>query len=823
MQARPIPRSQRPEMHELSSSPEKSLRLPSGNGALRPDPEAEGSTFGEYAGALRRYYWVVLLTTAVGFALAVYKVMTTEQLFGSQASVEIGGEGNAAPSGGLAGIAASLGGGGAGGVSTDVEIIRSRVILGQVVDSLGLRLAREVPDLWRTEYHPVGIVDGVRIAPDATTAPLELSFGEEGVRVRSGGREASAPYGAPVEIGGVSFTVPVRPGGMDELPLQVIPHKSAVDRLLQNVSVYPRDNVNIVDIVVTGYDPVVTERIANVTAEKYQGYSSRKSRVQAERRREFVEEQLRTGETLLLDAQNRLTEHRKREGLFSARAEAMSGQVQRGEVELQRAELNADLQIYKSLLAQLQSTRRDRADVIRTIVSNPEMSANPTVLALYDRLTKYESVRDSLTTGQYRASPTNPDLQRTDSLISLNRNALIEATRNHVEWLEARVRGMDVITQRSDSTIRQLAGAEPEEMRLMMEVESFGEAVKTLREKYYTAGIAEASGEDKVAFLDRALPGEPAGSGPVRSLVFGLIFGVMVGAGGAVALDGLNRSIRKRGELERVLHVPELAVIPQVRALSGARRLRIPGMAGANGRALPGAGRPELLTAAQVYSSGAEAYRTLRTNLIFAQAGQEGLRSVVVTSPSGSEGKTTTSANLAIAFAQQGMRVLVVDCDFYRARLHQVFGVANSPGLADLLMGTVAVEQVVRPTSVERVSVIPAGPLPPVNPTDLLGGDVMRSLLASLSGDFDLVVLDTPPVLTNANAPILATQTDGVVLVVRAGQTDRDSAREAMQQLATVGARVLGTVLNDPDATLTQRKGYYEAALAGAAGNGGRA
>jgi capsular exopolysaccharide synthesis family protein len=804
-------------MHELSSTPEKHLYLPAGHGALRTDPEAEGSTFGEYAGALRRYYWVVLLTTVVGLALAVYKVMTTERMFGSQASVEIGGEGGAAPSGGLAGIAATLGGGGAGGVSTDVEIIRSRVILGQVVDSLGLRLGREIPDLWRKEYHPVGFLDQIRVAPDASEAPLELAFDDRGVRVRSGGREASAPYGSPVEIAGVRFTAPVNPG-VDELTLQVVSHKYAVDRLMDKISVFPRDNVNIVDIVVVGYDPTVTERIANVTAEMYQRYSSRKSRVQAERRKEFVEEQLRTGETLLLDAQRRLSEHRRREGLFSARAEAMSGQVNRAEVELKRAELNADLQIYKSLLAQLQTRGRDRADVIRTIVSNPEMSANPTVLALYDRITKYESTRDSITTGAGRVSASNPDLQRLDSLIAMNRNAMIEATRNHVEWLEARVRGMDQITVRSDSTIRQLAGAEPEETRLLMEVESFGEAVKTLREKYYTAGIAEAAGEDKVNFLDRALPGEPAGSGPVRSLVFGLIFGVMVGAGGAVALDGLNRSIRKRGELERVLRVPELAVIPQVRPLSGARRLRLPGIAG-NGRSLPAAARPELLAAVQVYSSGAEAYRTLRTNLIFAQAGQ-GLRSIVVTSPSGSEGKTTTAANIAIAFAQQGMRVLLVDCDFYRARLHQVFGVANSPGLADLLLGTAAVEQVVRPTSLERVSVIPAGPLPPVNPTDLLGGDVMKALLASLAGDFDLVVLDTPPVLTNANAPILATQTDGVLLVVRAGQTDRDSAREAIQQLATVGARVLGAVLNDPDATLGQRKGYYEAAAAAASGNG---
>lgn len=806
-------------MHQPYSSPDKHLYLPAGNGAARPDPEMEGSTFAEYAGALRRYYWVVLLTTAVGLALAVYKVTTTERMFGSSAAIEIGAEGSAAPSGGLAGIAATLGGGGGGGVDSDVEIIHSRGILGQVVDSLGLRLAREVPDMWRTEYHPVGFVDGVRIAPGATAEPLEMAFREDGYSVRSGEREASAAYGAPVEIGGVGFTVPARPA-MDEVTLQVIPHKAAVDRLIENVRVIPRDRVSIVDIVVTGYDPVITERIANFTAETYQRYSGRKSRVQAEKRREFVEEQLRTGETLLLDAQNRLTAHRQRESLYSTRAEAMSGQVQRGEVELKRAELNADLQIYRSLLAQLQRTRRDPADVIRTIVSNPEMSANPTILALYDRLTRYESIRDSLTAGPYRASAANPDLQRTDSLIALNRTALIEATRNHVEWLDARVRGMDAITARSDSTLRQLAGAEPEEMRLMLEVESFAEAVKLLREKYYTAGIAEAAGEDKVTFLDRALPGEPAGSGPVRSLVFGLIFGVMVGAGGAVALDGLNRSFRKRGELERVLHVPELAVIPQVRSVSGVKRLRLPRIAG-NGRSLP-ATRPEQLAAVQVYSSGAEAYRTLRTNLIFAQAGGQGLRSIVVTSPAGGEGKTTTAANLAVAFAQQGMRVLLVDGDFYRARLHQVFGVQNSPGLADLLLGASTVEQVVRKTSVDRVSVIPAGPLPPVNPTDLLGGDVMRAVLESVADEFDLVVLDTPPVLTNANALILATQTDGALLVVRAGRTDRDTAREAVQQLAAVGARVLGAVLNDPDATLAQRRGYYEAVAEGAPALSGR-
>jgi capsular exopolysaccharide synthesis family protein len=808
-------------MPHPSPPPERHAYLPAAQAGGRTDlAELEGGSLREYFGAVRRRYWVVLLVTAVGVGLATFKVKTTERPFVSKAVVEIASEESAGPSGGLAGLAASLGGGTS--LDSHVEIIRSRGLLAQVVDSLGLRLAREVPDLWRTKYEPVGYVDAVRIAPAASVASLDLSFAADGYRVSAGGRKVAAAYGAPVEVGGVRFTVPSNPG-MEELELFVVSEKAAVDRLLEHLRAFPRERTNIVDVVVTGYDPIVTERIANVTSEVYRRHSSRRSREAAERQRLFVEEQLRTGEALLADAQNRLTEHRRRESLFSTRAEMMAGQAQRGELEVQRAELEANRQIYSRLLDHIRSSRRDRADVLRTILANPELSANPTILGLSERLSRHEMLRDSLTTGPYRVSANNPDLQRTDSLIAIARNGLVEATSSHVEWLDARIRGLDAITTRADTTMRRLAGAEPEEMRLMLEVESFGEAVKQLREKYYTAGIAEASGEEKVAFLDRALPGEPTGSGPVRSLAFGVIFGIMVGAGGAIALDGLNRSVRKRGELQRVLHVPELAVIPQVRTVSGARRLRLPGLAGANGRSLPAGSRPELLTAAQVYSSGAEAYRTLRTNLIFAQAGQEGLRSIVVTSPSGSEGKTTTAANLAIAFAQQGMRVLVVDCDFYRARLHQVFGVPNSPGLADLLMGTVAVEQVVRPTSVSRVSVISAGPLPPVNPTDLLGDDVMRSLLASLSGEFDLVVLDTPPVLTNANAPILATQTDGVVLVVRAGQTDRDSAREAMQQLATVGARVLGTVLNDPDATLVQRKGYYDAALASAAGNGGRA
>jgi hypothetical protein len=165
----------------------------------------------------------------------------------------------------------------------------------------------------------------------------------------------------------------------------------------------------------------------------------------------------------------------------------------------------------------------------------------------------------------------------------------------------------------------------------------------------------------------------------------------MLGSGGAFLLELMNTSIRRREEIENVLQIPGLAVIPQIASSRGPRTslLGLRGTrTGSNGKALTrhegqvGAG---LVAADHTHSSGAEAYRTLRTNLIFSQAVQT-LKTIVVTSASPGEGKTTTAANLAVTFAQQGMQVLLVDCDLRRARLHKIFGVPREPGLTELML-----------------------------------------------------------------------------------------------------------------------------------------
>jgi capsular exopolysaccharide synthesis family protein len=271
----------------------------------------------------------------------------------------------------------------------------------------------------------------------------------------------------------------------------------------------------------------------------------------------------------------------------------------------------------------------------------------------------------------------------------------------------------------------------------------------------------------------------------------------------------MNSVIRHQSEISDLLGVPALAIIPRLANGTGATsRFALPAFLNrGTGKSHGSDGKHELVTISNLRSSGAEAYRTLRTNLIFSQAVRS-LRTILVTSAAPSEGKTTTSSNMAVTFAQQGLRVLMVDCDLRKARLHKVFSVPREPGLTQLVLGHNSMAEVIHSTDVDGLYVLASGTLPP-NPSELVGGPRMASVLKALSAEFDLVVLDTPPLTAAADAAILGKSADGVLMVVRAGKTERGAAQHAVQQLNNVGARILGAVLNDPDAKVPRYGGYY--------------
>lgn len=204
-----------------------------------------------------------------------------------------------------------------------------------------------------------------------------------------------------------------------------------------------------------------------------------------------------------------------------------------------------------------------------------------------------------------------------------------------------------------------------------------------------------------------------------------------------------------------------------------------------------------LITITDPRSAVSEAYRTLRTNLQFATVGGA-LQTLVVTTPSPNEGKSTTVANLAVTFAQGGKQVIVVDADLRRPALHELFGIEGTTGLSNALVDEqlMANPPLVPVTGVERLRLLPAGAIPP-NPAELVGSAELERVIERLKGMADIVLFDAPPVLPVTDAAILAKRTDGILLVLQAGKTKREHAARAKSMLEQVGARIVGTALTN--------------------------
>jgi non-specific protein-tyrosine kinase len=204
-------------------------------------------------------------------------------------------------------------------------------------------------------------------------------------------------------------------------------------------------------------------------------------------------------------------------------------------------------------------------------------------------------------------------------------------------------------------------------------------------------------------------------------------------------------------------------------------------------------------------SPAAEAYRTLRTNIQFSSLDKP-LQTLLFTSTGADEGKSTTLANLAVTMAQAEQRVILVDCDLRRPTLHTLFSVANEAGLTSAILQPDDAPLPLNETSVAGLRLLTSGPLPP-RPADLLGSRRMEALIARLRAEADMVLFDTPPVIAVTDAAVLATRLDGVLLVLQAGKTRRDRAREARRLLEKVKANIVGVVLNNAKQEVGY--GYY--------------
>lgn len=299
---------------------------------------------------------------------------------------------------------------------------------------------------------------------------------------------------------------------------------------------------------------------------------------------------------------------------------------------------------------------------------------------------------------------------------------------------------------------------------------------------------------------------------PVRprvplNLAVGFVLGIALGLGLIVARESLDRTVRTPDDLEEELGIPMLGLLP---ALTAGQKQ--PGYYGAYGgrsrrkRGQPVLNTPELVAHELPKSNAAECARGIRTSLTFSSPDKP-YKTILVTSGSPGEGKTTVASTIAVTFAQAEQRILLVDCDLRRARLHRIFKVANAAGVSSAVSDPSSLEAAAVSTSVPNLFLLPAGPHVP-NPAEIVQSAAFGALLDAMKGKFDRIVLDSPPILPVTDATVLATRVDATVVVLRARSTRRETARQIVRKLGDLGATVAGVVLNAFEAR-RRKSGYY--------------
>lgn len=203
----------------------------------------------------------------------------------------------------------------------------------------------------------------------------------------------------------------------------------------------------------------------------------------------------------------------------------------------------------------------------------------------------------------------------------------------------------------------------------------------------------------------------------------------------------------------------------------------------------------------------AEAYRTLRTNIQFSSF-DEKIKTIMLTSSGPGEGKSTTASNLAVVMAENGNSVIIIDCDLRKPRLHKVFGLSNIKGLSNLLVDECSFQDATKRIGIPNLDILTSGVRPP-NPSELLQSKKMKQLIEILHDKYDVVIMDTPPVIMVTDAQIISQYADGVILVVASKQAEREAAIKAKQLLEKVNAKILGVVLNKVDVSNRKYYGYY--------------
>src|SRR5271165_1143856 len=582
------------------------------------------------------------------------------------------------------------------------------------------------------------------------------------------------------------------------------------------LSIDPVRRSRLVQISFESQDPEIAARAANALAENYIQENLESRWQAAQKASEWLSKQLESFKAKLEKSEDDLQLYAQKNGLLFL-------ETQKGDTE---NIVNERLRQLQDELTKAQAERYTKESIYRLTEAGdysalPGVVDNKLMQELTGRLAEFERQKAALTPTFNRDYPKMKEIQSQIDEIERRLNEERKRAAQGIvdDYLAAsrRERLVRVAFEQQQSQANLVAARAVQYNILKREVDTNKQLYEGLLQRLKEAGVSAGMNASNIRVVDAAVPPtRPVHPRPVLNLGLALLLGLGCGIGMAFLQEHLDNTLKSSDDIERVLRVPALALIPSRESLNHGN-MGVYGLAEKRVSHHNGNGKFASLEKhsgkawiridgnGTQHSALSEAFRGLRTSVLLSAAGRPP-RSLTFVSAEPGEGKTTVASNLSISLAQLGKRVLLIDGDMRRPCVHKLFNIEeNSGGLVTFLTGEEGWSHLVRPTGVPNLDCLICGPVPP-NPSELLSSDRMLTLMFEVMREYEFVLIDAPPLLNVTDGRILATMVEGAILVVRGGITPQELAQQAQLHVRDVGARLIGVVLNDVD---MRHNGYY--------------
>jgi capsular exopolysaccharide synthesis family protein len=596
---------------------------------------------------------------------------------------------------------------------------------------------------------------------------------------------------------------------------------NAIKLLQSNINVDPIRNTDMIRISVTAPSPTEAAYIANTVAQVYKEQNQLASQEEVRKVKDFLGEQLDVFQAQLRKSEQALKEYKEKEKFVALPREVEEFVSKLAEVEKLYREAKLELNSNKERLSyideQLGESKKNLN--MQNILTAPFLKElNQKMVELETEKTRYiasvinHGVYDpndsnilkfneqaKLLEKKFKTGITQLAAAETGDLITLSeqlfqRKIEVEAT---IQALSPKVSALNKIVDEYNQELEKIPERSLKLARLERAAQLDEKITLMMKEKFEESRINEVGQLGSVRIIDPAKPTYiPIKPQKKKNILFGIIMGLGLGIGITFLLEYFDNSVRSIEDIKKS-GMSILGSIPIIKLEETGKRFGKNGKHNSSDRlnaqeAKTIAGR--LVTHFAPKSPISEAYRSLRTSIQYAKA-DTSLKTIVVTSPGPQEGKSTTVANLAITIAQMGTKTLLVDTDLRRPVLHSIFNLSRSIGISNYLVGKIELEEVIFKTDIDNLYVVPCGTLPP-NPSELLGSQTMKKCINELKKQFDIILFDSPPIMAVTDAAVLSSEVDGVVLVVKAGHTDRNAVTRSNEILRNIPNNILGALLN---------------------------